>query len=277
VQVIGRGADEPLKTGKDAASLAANRRVDIIIEGSRFEANAPLELAAAGGKSDDVATQGVILRGPSTGAKKAPRKIAADDKLGMGVVLDVDTLKPGIGWLAPLADATPAISVTKVALQHRPGQTVELTINGRPADPLSFDGVSVNSAGTVAMSRWRAVELADGENRLQARVLEKDGSEAWRGERSVHFGGSPVRAEIDKAASKLVADGRTRPVIALRMFDKYGKPARAGTIAAFTVDAPYRSWWEVEHLDENQILSNGPREPQVEVGTGSPDELNPNR
>ena len=32
VQVIGRGADEPLKTGKDAASLAANRRVDIIIE-----------------------------------------------------------------------------------------------------------------------------------------------------------------------------------------------------------------------------------------------------
>jgi hypothetical protein len=34
------------------------------------------------------------------------------------------------------------------------------------------------------------------------------------------------------------------------------------------VDAPYRSWWEVEHLDENQILSNGPREPQVEVGPG---------
>ncbi len=268
VQVIGRGADEPLKPGKDPASLAANRRVDIVIEGSRFEANAPLELTAAGGKSEDVATQGVILRGPSTGAKKPPRKVAADDKLGMGVVLDVDALKPGIGWLAPLADATPAISVTKVALQHRPGQTVELTVNGKPADPLSFDGVSVNSAGTVAMSRWRAVELVDGENRLQARVLEKDGSEAWRGERSVHFGGSPVRAEIDKAASKLVADGRTRPVIALRMFDKYGKPARAGTIAAFTVDSPYRSWWEVEHLDENQVLSNGPREPQVEVGPG---------
>ena len=125
--------------------------------------------------------------------------------------------------------------------------------------------MTVNSVNTVAMSRWRAVDLVDGENRLAARVLEKDGSEAWRGERSVHFGGSPVRAEVDKAASKLVADGRTRPVIALRMFDKYGKPARAGTIAAFSVDSPYRSWWEVEHLDENQILSNGPREPQVEV------------
>ncbi len=143
----------------------------------------------------------------------------------------------------------PPISVTKVAIQHRPGQTVELTVNGKPADPLSFDGVTVNSANTVAMSRWRAVELVDGENKLVARVLEKDGSEAWRGERSVHFGGGPVRAEVDKTASKLVADGRTRPVIALRMFDKYGKPARAGTMAAFSVDSPYRSWWEVEHLE----------------------------
>src|SRR5688572_30692834 len=116
------------------------------------------------------------------------------------------------------------------------------------------------------MSRWRAVDLVDGENKLTARVLDADGSEAWSAERSVHFGGGPVRAEIDKAASKLVADGRSRPVIALRMFDKYGKPARAGMLAAFSVDSPYRSWWEVEQLNDNQILSNGPREPQVEVG-----------
>jgi hypothetical protein len=57
-------------------------------------------------------------------------------------------------------------------------------------------------------------------------------------------------------------------VIALRMFDKYGKPARAGTLAAFSVDSPYRSWWEVEQLDDNKILANGPREPQVEVQQG---------
>ncbi len=89
----------------------------------------------------------------------------------------------------------------------------------------------------------------------------------WSGtaKRTVHYGGSPVRAEIDKEASRLVADGRTRPVIALRMFDKYGKPARSGTIANFSVDSPYRSWWEVEQLNDNQILSTGSREPQVEV------------
>jgi hypothetical protein len=52
------------------------------------------------------------------------------------------------------------------------------------------------------------------------------------------------------------------------MFDKYGKPARAGTVATFSVDAPYRSWWEVEQLDDNQILATGSREPQVEVREG---------
>ena len=44
VHVEGRGSDQPLNDGKDAASLAANRRVEIVIEGARFEANAPLEL-----------------------------------------------------------------------------------------------------------------------------------------------------------------------------------------------------------------------------------------
>ena len=38
-----------------------------------------------------------------------------------------------------------------------------------------------------------------------------------------------ARGDRTSEASKLVADGRTHPVIALRMIDKYGKPARPGT------------------------------------------------
>jgi len=264
VHVEGRGADEPVAMGKDAASYAANRRVEIVIEGARFEANAPLELGAAGGKSESIATEGLILRGPSTTAKRPSRSAALVDKLGMGVVVDVESLKPGLSWLAPLADSTPPISVTKVAIQHLPGQTVELSVNGRPVDKLSFDGVAVNVANTVAVSRWRAVDLIDGDNRLEARVLDENGRQVWSAQRTVHFGGSPVRAELVKASSKLIADGRSIPVIALRMFDKSGKPARTGTLAAFRVDAPYRSMWEVDQLNDNQILT-GPREPQVEV------------
>jgi len=268
VHVEGRGSDEPVSAGKDAQSLAANRRVEIVIEGARFEANAPLEMSAAGGQAEAVETRGVILRGLSVARKSVARNSNSDDKLGMGVKIDVEALEPGRAWLAPLPDASPPISVTKVAIQHQPGETVELTVNGQPVDPLAYDGVGSNLANTVAVSRWRAVDLVDGDNHMVARVLAAGGREVWRAERVVHFGGQAVRAEFDKAASKLTADGRSVPVVALRMFDKYGKPARAGTIAAFTVDSPYRSLWEVERLDDNQILSNGPREPQVEVQQG---------
>jgi hypothetical protein len=264
VHVEGRGCDEPLQAGDDAASLAANRRVEIMISGARFEAHAPLELRQAGGEAPKLDTVGVVLRSPATKALNA-RKAARPDAPAGSAPIDIETLKPGIRWLTPDADATPPIAAIKVAIQHAPGQKVELTNNGRAIDVLNFDGVSINEANTVALSRWRGVDLVDGDNVFAAKVVAANGEVVFESSRTVHYGGGPVRAVLDKAASRLVADGRTRPVIALRMFDSYGKPARSGTIASFSVDSPYRSWWEVEHLDDNQILSVGPREPQVEV------------
>ena len=93
----------------------------------------------------------------------------------------------------------------------------------------------------------------------------EDGSEVQRLTRIVHYGGGAVRADFDRGASMLVADGRRRPVIALRLFDAHGKPARPGTLGAFRVDAPYRSWWEVQALDDNPLLATGAREPTFEV------------
>ncbi len=265
VHVEGRGADEPLNAGADAASLAANRRVEIVIEGARFEANAPLEIANAGGEAEALATRGVILRAPKNGVAASARK-GTRPEAPLKNSIDVATLQPGIRWLAPENDAVPPIAAIKIAIQHGPRQQVELTVNGAPVNKLTFDGVTMNDADTVGLSRWRGVLLRDGANLLSAKVIDENGTVAWSGERTVHYGGGPVRAEIDLAASKLIADGRTRPVIALRMYDSYGKVARVGTIATFSVDSPYRSMWEVESLDDNQILAIGPREPQVEVG-----------
>jgi uncharacterized repeat protein (TIGR01451 family) len=265
VHVEGRGADEPLQPGKDAASLAANRRVEIVIEGSRFEAHAPLEVTKAGDEPRKVDTLGVVLRGPATAPARGSRARTAADAVERKS-FDVETLSPGLKWLTPEADAVPLIASTKIAIQHEPRQKVLLMLNGAEVSPLNFDGVSSNKAKTVAVSRWRGVDLVNGENLFEARIVEDSGEVVWKEKRTVHYGGGPVRAELDQAASKLVADGRTRPLIALRMFDQYGKPARGGTIASYTVDAPYRSWWEVQQLDDNQILSTGPREPQVEVG-----------
>jgi uncharacterized repeat protein (TIGR01451 family) len=266
VTVIGRGADEPVSTGTDAASLAANRRVEITIEGQRFQANAPLELVKDGGPAESVETRGVVLRGLAAAKRKSAAAVTREAPVTLFKTVDVATLSPGVGWVTPDEDGVATIAAAKIAIQHGAQQTVELTRNGKSIDPLAFEGVAYNDDKTVALSRWRGVSLVKGENRFEARVQDADGKVVWQGTRTLHYGDGAVRAELDLAASRLVADGRTHPVIALRMFDLYGKHARPGTITGFTVESPYRSWFEVERLDDNQILSNGPRQPQVSVG-----------
>lgn len=179
---------------------------------------------------------------------------------------DLETLPPGARFLAPAEDATPAIASLRVAIAHAPGQSVALTINGAPVGPLNFDGSETNQARTAAVSRWRGIDLRDGPNELLAEVRNAAGIPVARLARRVHYGGGPVRAEFDRAASTLLADGRSRPVVVLRLFDAWGRPARPGTIGTFRVGAPYRSWWEVQALDDNPLLATGEREPTFEVG-----------
>ena len=54
-------------------------------------------------------------------------------------------------------------------------------------------------------------------------------------------------------------------VIALRVFDASGQPARPGTLGAYRVDPPYRTWWEVETLHDNPLLVESRREPTFAV------------
>jgi hypothetical protein len=54
-------------------------------------------------------------------------------------------------------------------------------------------------------------------------------------------------------------------VIALRVFDASGQPARPGTLGAYSVDPPYRTWWEVETLRDNPLLVANRREPTFAV------------
>ncbi|MGH8187892.1 MAG: hypothetical protein ACREUC_15140, partial [Steroidobacteraceae bacterium] len=104
-----------------------------------------------------------------------------------------------------------------------------------------------------------------GNNELIAIVRDGNKAEVQRLTRTVHYAGGAVRAELVREASTLIADGRTRPVIAVRMIDSSGKPARPGTQGAFRVQAPYRSWWEVESLHENKLVAVGTREPTFTV------------
>jgi len=260
VTIEGHGSDEPLASGHDRASLALNRRVDIAIEGLRIVAAGGLTMktAAADAQVETVGTLGAAAT--ASPAAKPPVRAAAAKR-----DIDVERLQPGTAWLAPAEDEMPSIPSLHIIVQHLPAETIELQINGAVVSPLNFDGVETNDAKTVSVSRWRGVDLRDGNNELIAIVRDSEGKELQRLTRTVHYAGGAVRAEIVREASTLVADGRTHPVIAVRMIDSAGKPARPGTQGAYRVQAPYRAWWEVESKNDNKLVAVGDREPMFSV------------
>lgn len=161
---------------------------------------------------------------------------------------------PGIGWLFPTIDHNPRAPALRVVIKHMPGQRVALTVNGVQTDPLAFDGTDGSGQSGVAISRWTGIPLAALDNKLVARVLDAQGVVVQTLERTVHYAGAGVRAVFDPAKSRLVADGLTRPLIAVRVTDKDGRPVRAGTLVPFRVDAPYTAAIEAE-LEQGRQLS----------------------
>src|SRR3546814_9708272 len=144
------------------------------------------------------------------------------------LVTGVQTCALPICWLFPESDHNPRAKAIRAAIKHAPGQTVSLHVNGKPADPLTFEGVGKSADGGVAVSLWRGLEIREGENHLVAEVKDANGATIETLERTVHYSITPMRATLIRERSVLVADGVTRPVIAVRLTDRDGKPIRAG-------------------------------------------------
>ena len=239
---------------------------------SQRTAAVQMALAAHDSTSTAIAASEIVTRGVmNLLAPSASRSLRAGSRdpeaVGAGVP-NVESLGPGIDWVLPRPDFAPAITSVKVAVRHMPGQAVDLRVNGIPVSALNFYGTAENRSRTVALSLWRGVDIPEGPSELSAIVRNVDGTEAERLVRQVHFAGGPSQAEFEAASSELIADGRTRPLLRLRLTDAYGKPARPGTLGPFRVDPPHRSWFEVESLTENQLVATGNREPTYTVEEG---------
>ena len=177
---------------------------------------------------------------------------------------------PGIEWLFPVTSDNPRARVVRVAIKHAPGQTVALTREGEPVPALNSDGTLTNPAGDVAVSVWRGLELIGRDTRFAAEVRAADGQLVERLEHTVHFADTPVRAELLRERSLLVADGVSRPVIALRLTDSAGRPVHHGATGPFAVPDPYLPAQEAEALQVRQLggLERAPATWRVEGDDG---------
>ncbi len=263
IQVEGRGPDDPIADNSTAAGRQKNRRVEMALTGIRPTQPSFLEVTQESSGTRETPTVGAI-----PGMNKTLIKKPVDNDLGMPSSQKeppIAGLQPGYEMLLPVAGYAPAIASTKVSIQHKPGQTVELTLNDAPVSKLNLDSVQSNKAGTVAISRWVGVDLVDGANELRAVIWNADGSKAKSIRRTIHYTGTPIRAEFAPEHSTLVADGKTVPVIAVRLFDRSGKPSRAGMVGRFRVNAPYRSAWDVANDRKNALVEIGERSASYRV------------
>jgi uncharacterized repeat protein (TIGR01451 family) len=153
----------------------------------------------------------------------------------------LEKAEAGRRFVYPVEGELPRIPSLKLGVQHEPELKVELLRNGERISAVHFDGRSQSADRSKALSRWRGLGIQEGENVFVAIFRDAEGAEVERIERRVHLAGAPVRAELVPEASTLVADGRTPPVIALRLFDRFGKPVREGSTGQFDLDPPYQT------------------------------------
>lgn len=157
----------------------------------------------------------------------------------------------GIDWIArgngdnailfPAADYNPRTQATRVVIRHRADQKVELLVDGNPVKPVAFDGMQTAPGRAFAISLWSGIPLDEENTRLTATLRNADGSAAGTLERTVHFNQRPARVEVVADKTRLVADGSSRPVIALRILDRSGRPVHEGISGSLSISAPYES------------------------------------
>ena len=161
--------------------------------------------------------------------------------------------EPGTGFLYPEIDHNPRVKSIRVAVKYRAGQTVELLANGKTVDPLNYDGTKKSADGQILVAIWRGVGIEDGSNKLIARIKDASGNVVESLERGVYFAHAPMKAQFLKDQSVLVADGVTRPRIAVRLTDRMGKPIQHGSVGDFSVTEPYRPAVEVDAEQAHQL------------------------
>ena len=139
----------------------------------------------------------------------------------------------------PHAGYFPMSPIVNVVITHKPGLHVELQSNGAPVSAFHFEGTKQRMDKQIAMSQWRGVRVKEGVNLLTARLLDNNNQLVQSLQQLVVVPGIPVRAELLKEKSTLLADGHSPVIVAVKMFDREGNPARRGLIGAFELQGAF--------------------------------------
>lgn len=187
-------------------------------------------------------------------AKATPLPDILTDAQAAGAETDwFEGQAPGTGFVFPKTGYNPRSRSTRVVVKHLPGQKVELLANGKPVDALNYDGTKKSGDGSMRAAVWRGITLEEGNNVLTARITSDSGAPVETLTHDVYVATAPINAELLKDKSILIADGVTRPRIAVRLTDRNGKPIQHSAVGDFGLTDPYRPAVEVDAQQASQL------------------------
>ncbi len=175
------------------------------------------------------------------------------DKMPNYTSLDIQKEKSDEKLLWPKEGYIPAMPSIKVAILHKEKEKAVLYLNGKKVDMLSFDGFIKGKDKKRRISKYRGLDLQKGDNKLTVRIYHDNGTLKKELTRVVHFTTAPVRAEVVKENSFLIADGKHSAVIAVRFYDASGYPLREGMVGSFTLEAPYISQERIDAINKDPL------------------------
>lgn len=178
----------------------------------------------------------------------------------------LESAKPELRWLEPALDHSFLSPSINPLLAHDAGHTLEILLNGVPVNALHLDSQRFDKSGAVALSQWRGLDLREGPNHFEIVERDADGNRVDSLERDVHYPGAAVKAELVPESSRLVADGRAPIVVAVRLSDRWGMPAREGTIGSFGVEGRYETLAEREALEIRVLAGLAPERSEFKIG-----------
>lgn len=238
VTITGYGSRKPSAQNTSKENRAKNRRVEVnILAGSNG-----MQLAKADSGNHMVVTQGV-----APGGFDFPIEATASGPIRTSVSMpEIDSAylaqrNNEFEWVWPAQGYLPNIPSTKVAIKHPLNHKVQLKLNGRPVSQLNFAKRVKYAPNQSAVSIWAGVDIQEGDNLFEASLVDENENILNRQEFSLHYAGTPTRAEIVKSETKALADGVVNPVIAVKLFDKDGYPVRDGLQGEFSIDSPYQA------------------------------------
>ena len=177
------------------------------------------------------------------------------------------TQNSDLAWVYPAPKNTPSRPSVNIGIKHAANQNVSLFLNSKPVPKVNFSTRDANFLNTIMLSRWRGVDLLDGKNIFEVVVKNNAGKRIQTLNQEIYFVKNIARVSALPDQSVLVADGRTKPELALRIEDETGRPVHEGRIVDVEVLTPYELYQNSKFLSRDELVAPLSAQTTVSVGT----------